>query len=262
VNQRVDATMIEPLIQIDRGSLADYRALARFHYRGEHPGAVTCILRAVLDRPTVVGRYLQRPSQRERVGVIVRSLPHLACEMRDLATNRRYRGLTLRESAIMLNREVRTISRVVIDPRFRGCGLAVRLVRSMLNEIEHGVAYIEALASMGRVNPMFERAGMARFDPPPRPADARLIDALEAAGIAPVVLCSRRMFLDRMNRLDSSAREFIGRELRRWDRFGGGRSRGKRSDPVRRETAENVDRIIARARASIFARPVYFLKRL
>jgi hypothetical protein len=31
---------------------------------------------------------------------------------------------------------------------------------------------------------------------------------------------------------------------------------------VRRETAENVDRIIARARASIFARPVYFLKRL
>ena len=246
-------------IRIERGDISDYRALARFHYRGAHPGAVTAILRAALDRPTVLGRYLHRDSQRQCVGVIVRSRPHLACEMRDIATAGRYRGLSLRESAIMLNREVRTISRVVVDPRFRGCGLAVRLVRAALRdarEVEPGAIFIEALAAMGRVNPMFQRAGMTRLDPPPRPADSRLVDALESAGIAPASLCSMAMLHARMSRLDEAARRFIDDELRRWNRAAACR----RTRQHAKDTS--LQQIIASARRSIFTRPVYFLSAL
>src|SRR5690349_8079021 len=83
----LDRMVIEP------GTMQDYRGLAHFHYRGHHPGAVVDVLRATRREPTVVGRWLQRPERCEVLGVLVRSLPQLCCQLRDLATHGRYRGL-------------------------------------------------------------------------------------------------------------------------------------------------------------------------
>src|SRR5690606_4340339 len=135
------------------------------------------------DRPTVVGRFLRREQTREVVGVLVRSLPRLDGSLRDVATGGRYRGLRPHERAAMLNREMRVISRVVIDPRYRGLGLAVRLVRHALDHAE--TPYTEALAAMGRVNPFFERAGMTRYERPHHPAHARLLYVLDEIGLTP-----------------------------------------------------------------------------
>ena len=58
----------------------------------------------------------------------------------------------------LANREVRTISRVVVHPQFRGVGLASRLVRVIC---EQGpTRWVEAYAVMGRVHPFFEKGGM------------------------------------------------------------------------------------------------------
>ena len=138
-------------VRIEPGSIADYRALESFHYRSANPGIVTSVLRAALDQPSVVGRYLQRRCEPRVVGVLVRALPRLACRMRDDAVGQRYRALKPGEAAMLINREIRTISRVIIDPRFRGCGLAVRLVRAALAHPElHDppLRYTEALAAM------------------------------------------------------------------------------------------------------------------
>src|SRR5205085_372514 len=116
--------------------------------------------------PTVVGRWLQRPERCEVLGVLVRSLPQLCCQLRDLATGGRYRTLRRRDAAVVLNREVRTISRVVIDPRVRGLGLAVRLVRHALTHTSPAIHFTEALAAMGRVSPFFQHAGMTRYQRP------------------------------------------------------------------------------------------------
>ena len=185
--QRVDRT-VDDHFRIQPGTIDDYRALAHFHYRSTHPGTATSVLRIISHKPTVVGAYLQRRDETTRVGVLVRSLPALACRLRDVATADRYAHLTQHERGVALNREVRCISRVIIDPRFRGLGLAVRLVQHAVAHPEDDhVLFTEALAAMGRVSPFFDRAGMRRFDLPVacRTAHARLLDALASLGLSP-----------------------------------------------------------------------------
>ncbi|MEL7088949.1 MAG: hypothetical protein AAGL98_11010, partial [Planctomycetota bacterium] len=115
------------------GGLKDYAVLAEHHYKAKRPATATRVLVLEDPRPTVVGRYLQRADTTVVVGVLIESLPSLSCRMRDWALHERYGGhLAPRSRAIMLNSELRCISRVVIDPRWRGLGLAVRLVRRAL----------------------------------------------------------------------------------------------------------------------------------
>ncbi|HEY8667832.1 MAG TPA: hypothetical protein VIL86_14285, partial [Tepidisphaeraceae bacterium] len=60
-----------------------------------------------------------------------------------------------------VNANLRAISRVIVHPRFRGIGLASRLIQCMFNDCD--TRYIEALAVMGRVHRLFDAAGMTRI---------------------------------------------------------------------------------------------------
>jgi hypothetical protein len=90
-------------------------------------------------------------------------------------------GLDRSTRMSILNKNIRTISRVIIEPRFRSLGLASRLVRETMPLMT--VPFVEALAVMGQVNPFFEKAGMTRYDAPPSPACVRLLEAFGAVGI-------------------------------------------------------------------------------
>jgi hypothetical protein len=246
-------------IILEPGTAADYRALAEFHYRSHHVGAVTSVVRAVIAMPSILERFAERDERprrdepaREVVGVLVRSLPHLGCALRDHATGGRYRGMNRRDAARMLNREVRTISRVVIDPRFRGLGLAVRLVRHALGHPEPGAIFTEALAAMGRVHPFFERAGMTRYDRPPPEEQSRLIEALARLGIEAVMLASTRAVKSMIAVRSGSEQRWIERELRRW----AGRAGAARS---RLHQDASMDDLLAAARDRLLSQPVYYL---
>ena len=65
------------------------------------------------------------------------------------------------EGARRLNEEVRRISRVIINPKYRGVGLAEKLVRETL--ILSGAKLVETVAAMAKHNPFFERAGMCKL---------------------------------------------------------------------------------------------------
>ena len=237
-------------VVIERGSAADFAALARFHYRSRHPGMVTARYRAVLDEPTVIGRYLSRRGERQTIGVLLRSLPRLCCTLRDHATHDRYRGMSWRFRGQMLSREFRTISRVVIDPRWRGAGLAVRMVKQALAEPD--TIFTEALAAMGRVHPFFERAGMVRYERPPRAEHARLIDGLKHAGLSPTLLASTRLFNDRFAQLSQENRGWLEAELRHWHRSVFRTSR----EQLAQLTLDDLQRA---ARAHVFVHPIYYL---
>lgn len=239
-------------IQLEPGTLRDYHALARFHYRGPRPATVSGVFRLVYRAPSVVGRYLGRRDETQVVGVLVRSRPRLGCRMRGRALGGRYRGLSSGDRARAINREVRTISRVVIDPRFRGLGLAVRLVRHALAHAE--TPYTEALAAMGRVHPFFEKAGMTRYDPPARADDARLLAALDRVGIPPATLASARAMRARLARCEPCDRAWIERELRRWCA-----GAGPPATRGRHARAAPLDIILTAARGNLLSRPVYYL---
>jgi GNAT superfamily N-acetyltransferase len=135
-------------MRIERGTIHDYDALARFHYCGGRPATRVLVLRAV------EGGVL--------AGVLVVSMPTLNGWWRARAWPGRYGagGGGKARAAARLNREVRTISRVVVDPRFRGLGVGAALVRAYLRRPL--TRRTEAVATMGEFCPLFERAGMTR----------------------------------------------------------------------------------------------------
>jgi GNAT superfamily N-acetyltransferase len=237
-------------LHLERGEFADFRRLAAFHYRSVRAGAVTTVYRLRYAAPTVVGRYLGRREEHCIVGVLLRSLPHLACRLRDIATGNRYRGFGQKGAAEMLNREVRTITRVVIDPQWRGLGLAVRLVRHAL---KHGeTIYTEALAAMGRVHPFCQRAGMIRYDRPPHPADARLMDVLHRLAIEPAHLASRRLVRERLAQCSAADQRWFSKELRHW-------YRSASYTTLDRLNQLAFEDLLVAARDRLLTRPVYYL---
>jgi ABC-type ATPase with predicted acetyltransferase domain len=137
---------------IEPGRYADYKPLARFHYLAGKPALIKRVY--VIRTPQ---RYLAAGAPGVAAAIIV-SPPVIAARGRNVATFDRYVGGDRSQAARRLNREVETLSRVVVHPTYRGCGLAVRLVRHAI-EIA-ATPLVEAFAAMGKVHPLFVRAGM------------------------------------------------------------------------------------------------------
>jgi GNAT superfamily N-acetyltransferase len=111
-----------------------------------------------------------------------------------------------------LNAQVRCISRVIVDPRVRGQGVATALVRAYLSqpETDRTEAITGALADWA---PIFRAAGMRELSPgEPSAADRRLLALLSAAELAPEALA----------RVDGPVAPELVRRLRVWARSSAG----------------------------------------
>jgi GNAT superfamily N-acetyltransferase len=223
-----DRSTVWKHLHIQAGTLADYAALRDFHYRSGPPGAVKRIFVARYDGPGLGG---DDAAHEMHAGVIVESLPSLGCSLRTLALPGRFHCGNRSLDAASLNRDLRTISRVIVHPIFRSVGLAVKLVQHLLAHAE--TPYVEALAAMGRVHPFFERAGMHAFDRPALPGAVRLLAAMEQEGV-------RAMDLVDPDRLKLSP--FLLAELRRFA--------GKKVA---------TQELIAFARQRLLSQPVYYV---
>jgi hypothetical protein len=149
-------------------TLAAYDAFAHLHYRGGTPRAVDRVLVATLD---------DQPA-----GILVAARPVLNASWRTSAWpdgpwSRRT------DAATFVNRHVRRIARVVVDPRVRGLGVGAALVRDYL--ASPCTPRTEVVASMARSSPLFTRCGMreVHIDEPARHRTLRR--DLAALGIAP-----------------------------------------------------------------------------
>ena len=204
------------------------RRLKEFHYRSGHAGGVKRVFAARYAGPGLGGSDAQRGMM---AGVVVEALPALGCALRSVALPGVFGTGDRRMDAAKLNREMRTISRVIVHPMFRSTGLAVALVRHVLERAE--TRYVEALAAMGRVNPFFERAGMRAFDRPALPEAVRLVAALEVERLRAVDLAD-------LSRVKWTG--FLERELRRFCRREG-----------------TWEEMIAEARGRLLSQPVYYV---
>lgn len=189
------------------GTIDDYTRLACFHYRAGAPATCARVL------------TLRDSARDELAGVLVVSHPTLNGAWREGAWPGAYnpasvgdgtsRGSRLRSLALALNRDVRCVSRVVIDPRWRGLGLATRLVRAYLDSPI--TRRTEAIASMGLASPFFERAGMRRVHVPRASCEWRLVDALAHAGASALDLIDGARWTALLARCP-----WMRRELRHW----------------------------------------------
>jgi GNAT superfamily N-acetyltransferase len=262
-------------IRIERGERADWLVLAPLHYRSHNAGAVTDIFRLVYGEPSRKGAPVALPpparqgvavaspvyspwaecGTRERlVGVIVYSRSPLSLAARDRATAGRYRLARCGRvaTASLINQELRIISRVVVAPNWRGLGLASRLVAETLPRV--GTPYVEALAAMGEMHPLFVRAGMTAYPQGPSKEGERLAAALEAAGLARADRRSADRLAAALDALGPAVRALAEREIARWARSYLGAKNHRTNRPDRRRMLELVAR-------HLDSRPVYYLWR-
>ena len=204
-------------LRIIQGDFEDYKKLARFHYRDSRPGAYMAIFVIKPDRGV----------SKEPVGVIVYTMPSAGAEMRNVATDGFFAGFDNRTLLSLINKNIRRISRVIIEPRFRGLGLASRLVRETMPEM--GVPVIEAMAVMGMVNPFFEKAGMKAYAAKMPVRCVKLIEAFSAVGIEEEELIDAEGLQRKVEQLGRREGELIERQIRDFLQSYGQRRHGKNS---------------------------------
>jgi len=201
-------------LEIVPGDLGDYEPLATYHYRDSRPVAVKAVYAIRPKRP--LGSLGRRP-----VGAIVYTMPNPRIELRTIATGGIFSGLDRHSELELLNRHVRCIARVVIEPRVRGIGLAVRLVRETMPRLD--VPIVEALGVMPLVNPFLERAGLQPFEPRIPVEHVELLEALGAVGIEEEDLVDPERVQERLEQLARPARDFMEVRLRRFLKSHGSR---------------------------------------
>lgn len=193
-------------LEIIPGCLDDYRALANYHYRDGRLGPFAAIFAL---KPT--GTMALRLGEKA-VGVIVYTMPSPGLELRNTAMNNLFVGFDRATRLALINSNIRCIGRVVIEPRFRGLGLASRLVRETMPKMD--VPIIEAMAVMGEVNPFFEKAGMKAFKAKMPARCVQLIEAFSLAGIEEELLIDPQEVQQRIEKLQQGEAEFIELQIR------------------------------------------------
>jgi len=153
-------------MRVEEGEPADYKTLSAFHYRTS---------RCPPPRKIFV---LKRND--ELCGVIVYSYSPPVT----FGRSRVWRG-----DFHELQREMSTVTRVVVHPKYRTMGLGTRLVKESLARA--GTPHVEALAVMAKYNPFFEKAGMRKIaESEPNKNVLRAIEQLRSLGFNPVMLGS------------------------------------------------------------------------
>lgn len=221
-------------LEIRDGTSRDLAALSMFHYRSSHPAGIDRVL-AMVDRAL--------PSGSPPVGVLVAAYPALWSTWRWQVWPAHFSRGNLSADAKALNARLRMISRVIVDPRYRGCGAAVALVRTYLDR--PATPLTASIAAMGHCCPFFAAAGMHAHHLAPSPRNVELSSVFEHLGIDPwrlVHIPYARSVVRQRRAADA---------LRRWHSAQRGSSR------TRRRSLPLVE-IAALAGASLSARPIVY----
>ena len=161
-------------------SRGDWPRFAGWHYRSRTVGVVRA--GALLWHGRHPGDTGETSgSSTEPVGIALFCSAPLSLRGRN-----RYFGTGARWTAAnlkALNAQLVTLSRVVLHPTYRGCGLAAPFVSKACDHCPF--PWVEALAELGKSHPFLERAGFARVDAGPgdgRKGSYRQHAALYGAG--------------------------------------------------------------------------------
>ncbi len=195
-------------LQVVPGNIEDYESLSHYHYRDSRLGPFAVIFALRGDS------VLAQRAGIKTIGVIAYTMPTPALELRNIATGDLFVGLDRSTQLALINKNIRRISRVIVEPRFRSLGLATRLVSETMPLLN--VPIIEAMAVMGLINPFFEKAGMKPYNAKTPARCSRLIEAFNLAGIEGHQLIDAEYVQRKLDKLPKEQSEFIELEIRRF----------------------------------------------
>ena len=182
---------------IQPGTLKDYEELKSFHYLGRTPGYRQNIFKLTYKEKTI--------------GVVLYISPFLSCSARNQVMPQ-YRGRGSKEQADLVNLEITRLARIIIHPKFRGAGLAVKLVRETMPLT--GKRVVETIAAMARYNPFFVKAGMTLVgEMDYQPHQKKLVNIIESYGSDVATLHSPRARETFINGLTKKRRDKLTNQL-------------------------------------------------
>jgi len=185
--------------KISEGVIDDYERLSRYHYRGDSLGAIARV-------------YILKGARAGVAGVLVYTMPMAGCQLRNVALGGVFDGLDRVSRLKLINKNIRRIARVIIEPRFRGLGLATHLVRETMAMMD--VPIVESLAVMGHINPFFAKAGMAEYKAKAPTRCVQMTEALSTVGIEQRQFIAPRKVQRMLDKLDADRAEFIERQMK------------------------------------------------
>ena len=230
VNPRGGAMSLHRRAVIEQGGVRDYASFAPLHYR--HRDGLGFVDKVFVLRERKAG---------DPLGILVFAMAPAELALRNRAT----RGRFIRNIR-RLNRDLRILRRLVMHPDVRGCGLGHWFVQQTLPRV--GVRFIECLAAMGAVNPVFEMAGMTRVGRCPLPRGRiRLLERMAKHHVDPFAADFQRQ-IARSPRV----RSLVERTILQWV---SATTAGHKYRPERRDPEE-----LARAfRQLVGSPPMYYL---
>lgn len=217
-------------LRIELGTRDDYTAFSAMHYR--HGQASL----GVIDKVFIA----RDERSKDVLAVAVYARPALELSLRNRVTRGHFRGRPER-----VNGELRVLARLVVHPDVRGCGVGHWLVRNTLPLA--GTRFVECLATMGEVNPVFDKAGMRRIGTIQPRSGRAVIERLREAGADPLAcdfasqVCRRPV-----------VREIVTKAVGDW-------YRGATRDGERRAAAMGPRQLAHTFRRICGSRPVYFI---
>lgn len=156
-------------ITLTRGRVRDYAHFARWHYLG--PG-----------RPGPTSDVFLARHEGRAVAIAMFGYPHLLLAARSASLPAFAPSCIVKTGARGLNLNVRLLQRVVVEPRYRGIGVALKLIQHGLASLD--VPYVECVAQMGGICDFLTGAGFVReCDMPVPPSVLRLRRYLELRGL-------------------------------------------------------------------------------
>lgn len=155
------------------GTRADWNALKKLHYAAGDPATFHSIHTLWVhdkndDTPNQPGPHDQLAA------VAVLSWPDLHSAARNLATNDAYVIQRDGMAVHTLNREVLKLTRIVVTPELRGCGVAQRLLQHVLTRTT--AKWIECSTALGRFSNFLIHAGFKEVPQGAGSTEAALLD--------------------------------------------------------------------------------------
>ena len=242
-NNKIKRCTLCQNLKIQTSGIDDYNELAQYHYRSGKIIAPDAIY-------TLTNKNFRSPTSPKIIGVIVYSMPSPGQSLRNIATGNLFINLDKDTKLALINKNIRCISRVIIEPRYRGLGLATKLVRETMPLLN--VPIVEALAVMGKANPFFEKAGMKKYSAPQRTSCALLLEAFSAVGIESADLINPETVQTKMECLPAAEKAFIEAQIRQFLRAYG---RLRKAGPGIERTKKMLNKLTIRPDYYIWFNP-------